>query len=942
MAEQFKPYKYIKELFNTERLILPAVRDTVINGIFLGGAESDVKGETLLDTVNYPLFDLWTYIINQYKYSFFESTRGELLVVPDMMCCLPPLCNVVFPDEYVHYGRNINLRDVTTRFTDQGYMTLTGNDRINADIKKNIDKKEEAQQAFFAPTSDIEPLIHKIIAGECTPKKIPSNVDGDEFEVYSQIPLPEEFHFGANYKTGDGEYLSRMSEDFVRRKMGKDPQDDPDDDGNESFNLVDEYNNYHKLNVLYKYFLSRLRSQKTENVRLTFTPRLVNGLPILLLSREGRHLFGLLTNLSHNIQADGVAETIVTIEYQFNYDDITSRPIYFYRQQDREELIQESENSDDESTYVWKNYMMLSGYFRDKFIGSKMYKSILCDDINSADYNSSAWKDLKDKSILGVLNKKYDSLIDSQRGAIENSSDRYYFDGDRPNVSGEVFTTAIGEGGASSRISADMIKQKKRMMQAVELIYAGYLSADDKDDYKNKFDIYPLRNFDHWMAELGAYRNADGNFRGVKGDTVNWVSLAKTEMEKRYKSYLDNIKDEVGDIEKRKAEIETEKKKIDEIKKRKKALEDQKRKLEAEKDKIKKEEDSRSKTSPYNTDPGPSIVDPKQRVNEDLQNNKKERIDVEKELKAAKKGLNELQRPIEKMTEEQKFNDYSKLNNNPEIKKYDIDNHNFTTNGPFCLEKQNYFRNVYAKSLQENHFETEFRSFETTAVKPKDIGNDITKIVHNKGSIGNIPKKDSPKDTPKDTPKSNTPNDSSATPNRDVTENYIKKIFNDTRNVVYQLAYKFHLKFDLDIQFRQGKYSDGLIITNATNKRLVLENDSSIEFKKYSGFIENYINFFEYCTREKIVKIEVISDSEVKWMVIDENKLSSEINNAISHGKKGIQTAFIKLLIKITNPFHLLRDDKFKLEIGDSHLNSVDSWYFGIQGKLSKDHDLTP
>ena len=413
--DSFVPYKYIKEFYNTERLILPAVRHFILNGIFLGGAESTKKGDTLLDTVNYPIFDLWAFIINQYRYSFFETTRGELIVVPDMMSCLPPLCNVVFPDEYVHYGRNIDLRGITTRFFEQGFLTLTGNDSYYVDIDE-MDKQVTAQQAFVAPTSDVEPLIFKVIAGECTPKEIPTSEEGVNFEAYTQIPLPEEFHYGATYKTGSGEYLSKMAEDYVRTKylgtgddsgtktsdIGSDPNQDKDTE--DHINLVEEYNDYHKLNVLYKYFLSRLYSQKTENIRLTFTPRLVVGLPILLLSRSGKHLLGLLTNLSHNISADGIAETIITVEYQYNYDDITKRPVYFYRQGGRELLKQKSKDSEDESTYVWKNYYMLSAYFRDKYIGEKMYNNILCDGIDEHDFNAYAMKSLKDKSILGILN----------------------------------------------------------------------------------------------------------------------------------------------------------------------------------------------------------------------------------------------------------------------------------------------------------------------------------------------------------------------------------------------------------------------------------------------------------------------------------------------------------------------------------------------------------
>lgn len=740
----FVPYRYIKEFYNTERLILPAVRDTVLNGIFLGGAKSTEKGDTLLDTVNYPIFDLWSFIISQYRYSFFETTRGELIVVPDMMSCLPPLCNVVFPDEYVHYGRNIDLRGVTTRFFEQGYMTLTGNDSYQFD-NDNMDKQVAAQQAFVGPTSDVEPWMYKVIAGECTPREIPSSTEGDNFEAYTQIPLPEEFHYGANYKTGSGEYLSRMSEEYVRTKLGSNDDSgvkvdekgsDPNQDKEsmEAINLVEEYNNYHKYNVLYKYFLSRLYSQKTENIRITFTPRLVVGLPILLFSRTGKHLLGLLTNLSHHLNAEGIAETIVTVEYQYNYDDITKRPVYFYRQGEREKLIQEGEDSEDESTYVWKNYFMLSAYFRDKYIGEKMYKNILSDGIEKYDYNLYALKGLKDQSILGILNT---SDID-KKSSISRELDKAYFDDDRPNVSGEIQSIPIGSEQAFG-LTEEMETQKRKMAYAIEKIWAGYLTAYNKDVYRAKFDIYPLRDFDYWMKNLGAYRQSTGNFAGG-GIDRDWVAVAEKEMNTRSAAYIKKqTEKEEKKEEERKKIIERKKKLESDIKKKDNEIKEKEKELkEAE---IRKREAENKRNPPFPRD-NTNVQDPNNikdevpdpnTIQNDIDKKTEERLNLQKDLKDAQNALKELKIPVKFKTTEKWKTSQEKLFYNEDYRKYDLNSRKFTTNGPFCKEKQEYFRDVYAKQLKEFHFDTEFRNFEVNPQKPKDIGNEISKIVHQKG-----------------------------------------------------------------------------------------------------------------------------------------------------------------------------------------------------------------
>lgn len=386
------PYERIKEFYNVARNISPANRDMVLNSIFLGKSKN--KGETLLDNMNYPFFDLWKYIISHYEQSVYETIRGELIVIPPMQACLPPLCNVIFPNEYIHFGSQIKAAGVITRYFEQGFFTTPG-----IDSSDNLDERVQvAQEAYIGPTSDIEPNIKKVIAGECTPKKLDKDTAGDEFYSFTQLPLPEEFHLGANYMTGQGEYLLKMGETIARKNnatLGE---------GESATTLNQEYIDFHKLNVLYKYFLTRLQSQKTEQVKVTFTPRLVPGLPILLLSRTGRHLIGQLTSVNHSISAEGQAVSMLRVEFQFLYDDATKRPLYFYRDRQKEQKLLEGKSDINDDMYIWKNHMMLSDNFRDKYIGKELYSTILCDGISDTDYNflNNKTKKLQDKSILGI------------------------------------------------------------------------------------------------------------------------------------------------------------------------------------------------------------------------------------------------------------------------------------------------------------------------------------------------------------------------------------------------------------------------------------------------------------------------------------------------------------------------------------------------------------
>lgn len=589
----FRPYKYLKEFYNSDRLVMPSCRDQLINTIFLG--KSHDATETLLDNTDWAFFDLWTMVIKHYRYSFFESIRGELLVLPDVMSCLPPLCNVVFPTEYVHFGRKIQLRNVVTRFFDQGFQTTAPALGNPADIESI----SAANEAFVAPTSDIQPMMGDIIKAECTgvvvepidkstdtAGKLSDNPEDnlDEgFIAFRQIPLPEEFHYGATYVTGDGEYLLRAGEQIARQNSGASLNQGSGLESEETFDLAEEYNNFHKLNVLYKYFLSRLQSQKTEQVKLTFTPRLIAGMSCLLLSKTGRHVFGLITSMSHSIDAEAGAETMLTIEYQYLYDDSSKRPLYIYR--DRNAESKELDNSDGQ---VWKNYFLLSNDFRDRYIGEKMYKDILCDGIESSERNPFA-KDFvkkigKDYSILGIhsvfknivsqksnitktdtTNKKLGDFITPEsptgkKGVTIFSSEsdkKLFFDGIENELSKGRTTfensqgQGQGSGGESPSRGKSALKVLALSIQKIEGYYDGSVSFRNNNpgnlEYRQRTIEYGATGTDGRFAIFPDYTTG---FNALKQLIIDvYINNTLTEMINKYapptendtKSYIKNL-----------------------------------------------------------------------------------------------------------------------------------------------------------------------------------------------------------------------------------------------------------------------------------------------------------------------------------------------------------------------------------------------------------------
>jgi len=107
---------------------------------------------------------------------------------------------------------------------------------------------------------------------------------------------------------------------------------------------------------------------------------------------------------------------------------------------------------------------------------------------------------------------------------------------------------------------------------------------------------------------------------------------------------------------------------------------------------------------------------------------------LENLIKAAESGRSNIIKGI-KITEKQLKDINNTIGSDFErqMTKYD----GFTTIGPFCKEKRDYFINVFRPSI--SHFDTEFRESIPTKVKVKDEGNEIENFIAKKGGLAEEP-----------------------------------------------------------------------------------------------------------------------------------------------------------------------------------------------------------
>src|SRR5690606_1937346 len=82
--------------------------------------------------------------------------------------------------------------------------------------------------------------------------------------------------------------------------------------------------------------------------------------------------------------------------------------------------------------------------------------------------------------------------------------------------------------------------------------------------------------------------------------------------------------------------------------------------------------------------------------------------------------------------------DWSEMMNSLEFNEYDREVRKkydgYTTQGPFCLEKQNYFKNIFRPSIK-GHWDTEFREPVPTKTNKQELSNDIQDVKFKKGVL---------------------------------------------------------------------------------------------------------------------------------------------------------------------------------------------------------------
>lgn len=401
--------------------------------------------------------------------------------------------------------------------------------------------------------------------------------------------------------------------------------------------------------------------------------------------------------------------------------------------------------------------------------------------------SSSSEEKINIKEVKNILNNY--NLLD----------DFVFVDEDVSNVTGEIESVPIDAAIFIGK-NKDITKQVELMRSAVEKIYNGYQSAYDKSSYIEQFDIYPMKNFDQHMADLGARRSPNGiDFEPIN-KPVDWVAKVRDEIKSRLAEREKQELEEAVEEELAKQNKEADDVKNPEVKKAyiaaKKFLENvSDPKLSKLKDfKDPKDEERilleilNDINDPYLIGRGFTPSDLKYmksklrplvnlsdaQLKEELNKVLQENIDVRENQKGSKVNIEKQKKELEELK--------SKLKENPEGKvgaetqshivelekkikeseekrsslikgqkikqeefdamqknigttfehKYNKLYDGFTTAGPFCIEKRNYFRNVYRPSI--DHFDTEFREGVPTKVTVKDEGNDIEVIKHKRGT----------------------------------------------------------------------------------------------------------------------------------------------------------------------------------------------------------------
>lgn len=323
-----------------------------------------------------------------------------------------------------------------------------------------------------------------------------------------------------------------------------------------------------------------------------------------------------------------------------------------------------------------------------------------------------------------------------------NLLDDYFIDQDVSTNVGEIFVQQPDANVSISPNDKEMYFQMKKLTTAVDKIWKGYLSAYDKTTYKRQFDLYPLRDFDEYMASLGAKRSSDKKDFESVGPITDWLALVKKEKDIRTSDF--KKADEERQKQEKEQQILDKEKQIEEAKKKN----EQSSKKEQINTSPQKDATNVSTNTQINTNPDLTRFGvEEEKLNKENYSKIKEKLNEQnkaleenqssdagltveriKQRDETAKLLQESTKFFEgKIIEEKKQKTITSAMNPYELKiSKGFDG--FHTQGPFCLEKRKYFIEIFRPSI--SHWETEFREAEHDPQNVKDAGNDILKNTH--------------------------------------------------------------------------------------------------------------------------------------------------------------------------------------------------------------------
>ena len=238
-----------------------------------------------------------------------QSTTGatipvEMLLLPELDFAPPPWCNVIYPDQYIHFSFDEDFMAAPTRsFFFEG--AIVGKDTTYTTYSapyKNID----GETIFGGKT------VIQYDSKETGKPKITNSQT-------SQVLFREEMLKGAVF-----------SQQYIQ---GRDTIFGP---GTEETVVAEFRQDLAKI-TNYRHFKNRAASRSIPNVSMRFNPYLVAGLPALLLYRYGPFL-GTVGTYTHTISGKGHARTSCQLHHvrmpdldkKWNETDMNGPPPFYY------------------------------------------------------------------------------------------------------------------------------------------------------------------------------------------------------------------------------------------------------------------------------------------------------------------------------------------------------------------------------------------------------------------------------------------------------------------------------------------------------------------------------------------------------------------------------------------------------------------------------------